>query len=69
MACCGLGLGIFPLIVFLLYPLVFATTFTMAVKNGHINAFYAYISDTGTTAPEQCVFTLGLSLAMIFGKS
>ncbi|CAL8104997.1 unnamed protein product [Orchesella dallaii] len=55
-----------PLAVFFIFPITFATTYFTAVKLDHINAFFAYISDTGTFAPEMCIFGLGLSIAMVF---
>jgi len=61
-----LGLYLLPLTVFILFPLVFAASYFTALKHGHINAFFAYISDTGTNSPEMCIFGLGLSLAMLF---
>lgn len=61
------GLHYFPLLVFIVFPLTFVTTYSVAVKNDHILPFFAYISDTGTFAPEMCIFGLGLSLAMVLG--
>ncbi|GLG94601.1 DNA damage-regulated autophagy modulator protein 2 [Gryllus bimaculatus] len=38
----------------------------MAVAYGHINPLFPYISDMGSTAPESCLFSMGLSTATIF---
>lgn len=62
------GLHYLPLAVFIIFPLTFATTYTVAVKLDHINPFFSYISDTGTFSPEMCIFGVGLSLAMVLGN-
>lgn len=58
----------FPLAVFIVFPLTFAASYSIAVRNDHILPFFAYISDTGTFAPEMCWFGLGLSMAMVLGE-
>ncbi len=62
------GLHYLPLAVFIIFPLTFVATYSVAVKLDHIVPFFSYISDTGTFAPEMCIFGVGLSLAMVLGK-
>jgi uncharacterized membrane protein YidH (DUF202 family) len=54
-----------PLLLFIMFPVSFIITYTIAVSKGHIKAFYSYISDTGTTAPEQCWFAIFLNLTAV----
>lgn len=45
-----------PLCVFVLLPGTFIVTYLIAVKLGHVEADFPYISDTGTHSPESCIF-------------
>ncbi|XP_076471563.1 DNA damage-regulated autophagy modulator protein 1-like [Babylonia areolata] len=49
-------LHIFPVIMALYLPVTFFVTYGMAVHNDHVEPLFPYISDTGTIAPESCVF-------------
>ncbi|XP_033752462.1 DNA damage-regulated autophagy modulator protein 2-like isoform X3 [Pecten maximus] len=37
-------------------PVSFIITYAIAVSNGHVEAGFPYISDTGTLPPESCIF-------------
>ncbi|XP_021339669.1 DNA damage-regulated autophagy modulator protein 2-like isoform X1 [Mizuhopecten yessoensis] len=37
-------------------PVSFLITYAIAVSNGHVEAGFPYISDTGTLPPESCIF-------------
>jgi len=51
-----------PLLVFIMFPASFLTTYSIGVANGHIRPFFSYISDTGAIHPESCWFSLFLNL-------
>jgi hypothetical protein len=45
-----------PILIFFLMPATFILSYSMAVHYGHVVPSFPYISDTGTTPPESCVF-------------
>ncbi|KAK6184519.1 hypothetical protein SNE40_006980 [Patella caerulea] len=54
----------------ILFPLTCIISYTMAVLLGHVNAWFPYISDTGTRPPESCVFGFLLGIyALICAKA
>ena len=59
----GSLLGCLPFLLTLLIGGGIVVCYCMAVGNGHVEAAFPYISDTGTFAPESCVFTLFMNLA------
>ena len=59
----GSLLGCLPFLLTLLIGGGIVVCYCMAVGNGHVEAAFPYISDTGTFAPESCVFTLVMNLA------
>ncbi|WAR01319.1 T15BA-like protein [Mya arenaria] len=45
-----------PVTIAIYLPVSFIITYSIAVANGNVAAGFPYISDTGTTPPESCVF-------------
>jgi hypothetical protein len=45
----------------------FATTYGIAVAKGDVYALFPYISDTGGSPPESCIFSLGLNTTAFIG--
>lgn len=45
-----------PIALAIFLPVSFIITYSIAVANGHVQAAFPYISDTGTHPPESCVF-------------
>ncbi|CAN7998680.1 unnamed protein product [Ixodes hexagonus] len=54
-----------PLSVFVLLPGTFILTYLISIALGHVEADFPYISDTGTYAPESCVFSQLLNLCAV----
>ncbi|XP_065058717.1 DNA damage-regulated autophagy modulator protein 1-like [Rhopilema esculentum] len=44
----------------------FFTAYGMSVNSDHVNPLLPYISETGTTAPESCIFGLFLNIGAFF---
>ncbi|ESO91562.1 hypothetical protein LOTGIDRAFT_163286 [Lottia gigantea] len=44
------------------FPITCFTSYTIAVLLDHVHALFPYISDTGTRAPESCVFGFFLGI-------
>ncbi|XP_025087373.1 DNA damage-regulated autophagy modulator protein 2-like isoform X2 [Pomacea canaliculata] len=55
-------LNIYPAIMAFFLPATFLITYGIAVYLGHVEPVFPYISDTGTVAPESCVFGQLLNL-------
>jgi len=51
-----MGLAWPPVVIVIMLPATFLTTYTIAVLEGHVPAEFPYISDTGTLPPESCIF-------------
>lgn len=45
-----------PLILSILVPISFFTTYTIAVLNEHVEPGFPYISEAATSPPESCIF-------------
>ncbi|KAL5007405.1 hypothetical protein ScPMuIL_016211 [Solemya velum] len=59
---------VLPIILVVYLPLSFFITYGIAVCEGHVQAGFPYISDTGTFPPESCVFGQLLNIgAVLFG--
>ncbi|XP_074652601.1 DNA damage-regulated autophagy modulator protein 2-like isoform X3 [Tubulanus polymorphus] len=54
--CCRPGPHWLPFLVAVGTPLTFVITYVISVLNGHVEAGFPYISDTGTNSPESCIF-------------
>ncbi|KAL0276294.1 UNVERIFIED_CONTAM: hypothetical protein PYX00_003893 [Menopon gallinae] len=52
-----------PLLLFAVLATTFIITYSIAVSQKHVYAFWPYISDTGALPPESCVFSLLLNIA------
>lgn len=52
-----------PVVLALFIPISFFITYWIAVTQNHVSTVWPYISDTGTTAPENCVFGELLNIA------
>ncbi|XP_060069053.1 DNA damage-regulated autophagy modulator protein 2-like [Ylistrum balloti] len=52
----GDRLHVVTIITAIYVPVSFIITYTIAVSNGHVEAGFPYISDTGTLPPESCIF-------------
>nr|XP_023024089.1 DNA damage-regulated autophagy modulator protein 2-like [Leptinotarsa decemlineata] len=50
-----------PVILGIWFPLTFTTTYIVAVCTHHVRPILPYISDTGTWAPESCIFGIMLT--------
>lgn len=57
------GLGFLPITLVVLSCATIITTYIIAIAKNDVVAFLPYISDTGTTPPESCVFAQFLNLA------
>ncbi|CAG0883191.1 unnamed protein product [Darwinula stevensoni] len=55
----------FPTGVFIIFPATFITTFSIAILLGHVEVDFPYISDTGTTPPESCIFSQLLTVGTV----
>ncbi|XP_077519442.1 DNA damage-regulated autophagy modulator protein 2-like [Amblyomma americanum] len=51
-----------PLSVFVLLPGTFIVTYLISILLGHVEVEFPYISDTGTYAPESCIFSQLLNI-------
>ncbi|XP_067000459.1 DNA damage-regulated autophagy modulator protein 2 [Anabrus simplex] len=56
-------LYIIPISVFFLVVVTFIITYAIAVALEHVDAGFPYISETGTTPPESCVFAQFVNIA------
>ncbi|KAL5006243.1 hypothetical protein ScPMuIL_015049 [Solemya velum] len=56
MRCCGPGLGFLPASLVILSFGTFCTTYIIAIYRGDVSVLFPYISDTGTSRPESCIF-------------
>ncbi|XP_077560230.1 DNA damage-regulated autophagy modulator protein 1-like [Haemaphysalis longicornis] len=54
-----------PLSVFVLLPGTFIITYLISVLLGHVEVEFPYISDTGTYAPESCIFSQLLNICAV----
>ncbi|XP_015789360.1 DNA damage-regulated autophagy modulator protein 2 [Tetranychus urticae] len=54
-----------PLAASILLPATFITTYFLSVTDGNISPEFPYISDTGTTSPESCVFAQLLNIVAV----
>lgn len=52
--------------VVFLVPIGFLITYLLAVLNGHVEAGFPFISDTGANPPESCVFGQILAIGSFF---
>lgn len=52
-----------PVALFILVPVSFLTTYTIAVLNEHVEPGFPYVSDTGSLPPESCIFGQLLNIA------
>uniref|UniRef100_A0A6P7FW14 DNA damage-regulated autophagy modulator protein 1-like n=1 Tax=Diabrotica virgifera virgifera TaxID=50390 RepID=A0A6P7FW14_DIAVI len=59
---------IFPILFGIWIPLTVFITFTVSVLTEHVRPLLPYISDTGTWAPESCIFGIMLTFGSIFRK-
>lgn len=50
------NLYLLPIIVFATIPLTLFITYSISIKEEHVNPELPYISDTGTFPPESCIF-------------
>ncbi|XP_050510015.1 DNA damage-regulated autophagy modulator protein 1-like isoform X1 [Diabrotica virgifera virgifera] len=57
---------IFPILFGIWIPLTVFITFTVSVLTEHVRPLLPYISDTGTWAPESCIFGIMLTFGSIF---
>ncbi|KFO19762.1 DNA damage-regulated autophagy modulator protein 1-like [Fukomys damarensis] len=44
-------------------------SYLVAVLSGHVNPFLPYISDTGATPPESCIFALMINFSTFLGTA
>ncbi|KAG5875924.1 hypothetical protein JTB14_031168 [Gonioctena quinquepunctata] len=51
-----------PIILGFWFPITFIITYIVAVMTEHVRPILPYISDTGTWAPESCIFGMMLTL-------
>lgn len=58
-------LHIFPVFIVIYVPVSFFITYGIAVYNGNVKPDFPYISDTGATPPESCVFGQLLNIAAV----
>uniref|UniRef100_A0A8R1XWN5 CWH43-like N-terminal domain-containing protein n=1 Tax=Onchocerca volvulus TaxID=6282 RepID=A0A8R1XWN5_ONCVO len=57
---------IIPLLTVIFSLSAFIFSYIIAVSKEHVTAFWPYISDSGTLAPESCIFGQFLNLAALF---
>lgn len=62
-AMCLKGLSYLPVITIILTLGTFILSYILAVLKKDVNAYFPYISDTGTKVPESCVFGQLLNMA------
>jgi len=60
-------LALVPLIGSVCAMFAFFTSYIVAVVRGDVYPWWPYISDTGTTIPESCIFGQLLTMSAIFG--
>jgi len=51
-----------PLLLVVLSVATFVTTYIIAIVKGDVAVYFPYISDTGTTSPESCIFSQFLNI-------
>lgn len=61
----GDRLHVYPIVLAVLVPVTFTITYILAVTSGHVQPAFPYISDTGTTPPESCVFGQLLNIGAV----
>ncbi|XP_047661471.1 DNA damage-regulated autophagy modulator protein 2b isoform X2 [Tachysurus fulvidraco] len=61
------GLCILPVSLVIWTAATFVFAYITAVELRHVDPFVPYISDTGTVAPERCVFGIMLSVSAFLG--
>ncbi|XP_013385753.1 DNA damage-regulated autophagy modulator protein 2 isoform X2 [Lingula anatina] len=54
-----------PLALFIIMPVTFVVSYVVAVLNNHVYPAFPYISDTGSKAPESCIFGQLLNLCAV----
>lgn len=54
-----------PVSVFVLLPATFILTYLISILLGHVEVDFPYISDTGTYAPESCIFSQMLNMCAV----
>ncbi|XP_013384682.1 DNA damage-regulated autophagy modulator protein 1 [Lingula anatina] len=59
----GPGLGFLPISLGVLATATFVSTYIISVVRNDVEVFFPYISDTGTNAPESCIFGQFLNLS------
>uniref|UniRef100_A0A7E4VN14 DNA damage-regulated autophagy modulator protein 2 n=1 Tax=Panagrellus redivivus TaxID=6233 RepID=A0A7E4VN14_PANRE len=57
---------VIPLLTFVFSSSAFLASYFIAVHLNHVNEFWPYISDSGTTPPESCIFGQLLNLSALF---
>ncbi|XP_071484234.1 DNA damage-regulated autophagy modulator protein 1-like [Diadema antillarum] len=62
-----IGLGWVPIVVGILLACSILIPYTIAVGLHHVPAGFPYISDSGTTPPESCLFGQFLNMTAVFG--
>nr|XP_022325134.1 DNA damage-regulated autophagy modulator protein 1-like [Crassostrea virginica] len=58
-------LHFFPIFIVIYFPVTFFITYGIAVYEKHVYPDFPFISDTGTTPPESCVFGQLLNIAAV----
>ncbi|XP_062373847.1 DNA damage-regulated autophagy modulator protein 1 isoform X2 [Sardina pilchardus] len=61
------GTGFLPAILVIVSSGTFIINYVIAIIKGHIDVIFPYISDTGTTPPESCIFGLMTSITAMAG--
>lgn len=52
----SINLFVFPVLVFLWFPLTFSLTYGLAITLNHVGSMVPYICDSGAFSPESCIF-------------
>ncbi|XP_074660019.1 DNA damage-regulated autophagy modulator protein 1-like isoform X2 [Tubulanus polymorphus] len=60
---CVPNLSWFPIALGIVSCATFIGSYTIAVSLGHVEPYFPYISDTGTTSPESCIFGQFLNMS------
>ncbi|KAG5267800.1 hypothetical protein AALO_G00225890 [Alosa alosa] len=61
------GTGFLPAFLVISSSGTFLINYVIAIISGHIDVIFPYISDTGTTPPESCIFGLMTSITAMAG--
>uniref|UniRef100_A0A8C5LK66 DNA-damage regulated autophagy modulator 1 n=1 Tax=Jaculus jaculus TaxID=51337 RepID=A0A8C5LK66_JACJA len=69
MLCFLRGMAFVPFLLVTWSSAAFIISYVVAVLSGHVNPFFPYISDTGTTPPESGIFGFMINFSAFLGAA